>query len=130
MSAAIKPYIKQIFTDICAIRTNQLLYSHCSEVNRHCNETTDFKCMDLAKQLILEHPMINVLLGGGQENFYPNTSPLPSNTTQKGSRSDGLFLADIWQSTLRDKGRSAEYAGSAAELHEKVLTRPDYLLGR
>ncbi|VDK32923.1 unnamed protein product [Taenia asiatica] len=99
------------------------------EVNRRCNETTDFKCMDLAKQLILEHPMISVLLGGGQENFYPNTSSLPSNTARKGLRSDGLFLTDIWQSTLRDKGRNAEYAGSAAELHEKVLTRPDYLLG-
>ncbi|KAL5963193.1 Alkaline phosphatase tissue-nonspecific isozyme [Taenia solium] len=99
------------------------------EVNRRCNETTDFKCMDLAKQLILEHPMISVLLGGGQENFYPNTSSLPSNTARKGLRSDGLFLTDIWQSTLRDKGRNAEYAGSIAELHEKVLTRPDYLLG-
>ncbi|KAL5112207.1 Alkaline phosphatase tissue-nonspecific isozyme [Taenia crassiceps] len=100
-----------------------------AEVSRHCNDTTESKCMDLAKQLIIEHPMINVLLGGGQENFYPNTSSLPSNTTQKGFRSDRLFLTDIWQSTLRDKGRSAEYAGTAAELHEKVLTRPDYLLG-
>ncbi|VDM24094.1 unnamed protein product [Hydatigera taeniaeformis] len=100
------------------------------EVNRHCNQTTNFKCMDLAKQLVLEHPMINVMLGGGQENFYPNTSSLPSDTTKKGSRGDGLLLPNIWLSSLRDKGRSAEYAGRATELHEKILTRPDHLLGK
>ncbi|CDS39969.1 alkaline phosphatase intestinal locus tag 2 [Echinococcus multilocularis] len=99
------------------------------EVNRQCDETTDLNSMDLAKQLILEHPMINVLLGGGQENFYPNTSSLPSDAARRGLRGDGLFLTDIWLSTLRDMGRSAEYAGNISELHEKVLTRPDYLLG-
>ncbi|KAH9286457.1 Alkaline phosphatase, tissue-nonspecific isozyme [Echinococcus granulosus] len=99
------------------------------EVNRQCDETTDLNSMDLAKQLVLEHPMINVLLGGGQENFYPNTSSLPSDATRRGLRGDGLFLTDIWLSTLRDMGRSAEYAGKISELHEKVLTRPDYLLG-
>lgn len=78
----------------------------------------NFKRMDLAKRLILEHPSFNVLVGGGQENFCPNTSSLPSNTVHKGSCSDGLFLTYIWQSMLQGNGRIADIAGSAAELHE------------
>lgn len=85
--------------------------------------------MDLADQLILEHPMINVLLGGGQENFYPNNTPLPSDAKKFGRRGDGLHLADIWLTKLRDKGRIAEYVDNASKLWEVSQMRPDYLLG-
>lgn len=77
----------------------------------------------------MENPEINVLLGGGQRNFYPNSTALPTDETQTGLRDDGQTLSEMWLDKQREKGRSAEYARYPGELYTKAAIRPDYLLG-
>lgn len=55
-------------------------------------------CLDIARQLI-EWPAgdgLEIALGGGRENFFPNTMADPERPSDKGKRTDGRDLTAEW----------------------------------
>nr|VZI13627.1 unnamed protein product [Spirometra erinaceieuropaei] len=87
------------------------------------------RCRDLASQLVLENPNINVILGGGQVNFYPNHTRLPCSPQKLGARQDGRRLAELWLRRQKARGRRAEYLGSPRDFPVDFSLDTDYLLG-
>ncbi|CAF4835788.1 unnamed protein product, partial [Rotaria sp. Silwood1] len=67
-------------------------------------------CLDIAHQLVLRSPPIDLLFGGGRRHFYPNTKSDIENPTLNGSRTDNRSLIDefwrgrfIWNKTEMNK---------------------------
>ncbi|CAF3377399.1 unnamed protein product [Rotaria sp. Silwood1] len=67
-------------------------------------------CLDIAHQLVLRSPPIDLLFGGGRRHFYPNTKSDIENSTLNGSRTDNRSLIDefwrgrfIWNKTEMNK---------------------------
>ncbi len=85
---------------------------------------------DIARQLVEENEDINVVLGGGQRNFYPETAVLPSDNSTKGRRLDGRYLTEEWLATQLYNGRRAAVLNTPTELFTANLSNIDYLLGR
>lgn len=54
-------------------------------------------CLDIAHQLVLRSPPIDLVLGGGRRSFFPNTTSDVEHANLKGSRTDNKSLVDeIW----------------------------------
>ena len=67
-------------------------------------------CLDIAHQLMLYSPPIDLIFGGGRRNFYPNTTPDFEYPKFNGSRTDNRSLIDeywqgdfIWNKTEMNK---------------------------
>ncbi|VDM05831.1 unnamed protein product [Schistocephalus solidus] len=99
-----------------------------SDIQRDCRGRS-CRCRDLASQLVLENPNINVILGGGQANFYPNHTHLPSAQQKLGARLDGRRLTDIWLRRQRARGHKAKYLGKPSDFPADFSLDADYLLG-
>lgn len=69
--------------------------------------------------------MLQVILGGGRDNFFPNT-------TGAGKRRDGRHLADEWLTTARQHGETASYVDNKMALHNLVNSKNkvDNVLGK
>ncbi|CAF2766022.1 unnamed protein product [Rotaria sp. Silwood2] len=67
-------------------------------------------CLDVAHQLVLRSPPIDIMFGGGRRLFYPNTTRDFENSTLFNSRTDNQSLIDtywrghfIWNKTEMNK---------------------------
>ncbi|XP_050415131.1 alkaline phosphatase [Patella vulgata] len=76
-------------------------------------------CTDIAKQLIMDNPDIEVILGGGRRNFF---------TIPVGQRNDSLNLTQIWETDKSTKGKGS-YVTTKSELDAVDVTKTDFLLG-
>lgn len=83
----------------------------------------------MALQLVEEHPDINVILGGGQANFYPEGVELPANKSEKGRRKDKRDLAQEWINYQKNKGRAYKYVESWESFTNTRFGDFDYVLG-
>ncbi|VDL91108.1 unnamed protein product [Schistocephalus solidus] len=98
------------------------------DIKKDCNGE-NCTCVDLAQQLALDNMDVNVILGGGQSKFYPNTKELPINPSMKGEREDGKDLPRMWLKAQLDKGRKAAYASTIKEFNEINPKQIDYFMG-
>lgn len=87
-------------------------------------------CQDLACELIKHNLDINVMIGGGQMNFYPDTEPLPVNSSVKGARLDKQNLVQYWQDQQKSKNRNYCFFGSPASMAGCDFNTADYVLGK
>ncbi|CAF1110193.1 unnamed protein product [Rotaria sordida] len=92
-------------------------YAHVPERDWESYDTKNFGisqtqegCLDIAHQLVLHSPPIDLLFGGGRKHFYPNTKSDIENSKLYGSRTDNRSLIDefwrgrfIWNKTEMDK---------------------------
>jgi alkaline phosphatase len=67
-------------------------------------------CLDIAHQLVLRSPPIDLIFGGGRRFFYPNSTRDFENSTIFNSRTDNISLVDeywtgdfIWNKTEMNK---------------------------
>ena len=84
-------------------------------------------CQDLACQLIRDHSYVNVVMGGGQKNFYPEADTLPADGTSKGARKDGKNLVDEWKTAHANDGYC--FIGKPSDLETCNASSSDYILG-
>ncbi|VDM31385.1 unnamed protein product [Hydatigera taeniaeformis] len=89
----------------------------------------EMKCQDLACQLIQDHPYINVMIGGGQKNFYPNNVTLPADKKMKGVRLDGRSLVTEWEDLQKSKKQKYCLVSKPSDLALCDASKVDYLLG-
>ncbi len=87
-------------------------------------------CQDLACQLAKHNLDINVMIGGGQRNFYPTTADLPAAPGTKGRREDGEDLVKYWRDQQTAKGRKFCYISKPGELDACDAATNDYILGK
>ncbi|CAF0881660.1 unnamed protein product [Adineta steineri] len=92
-------------------------YSHVPERNWEAYDNTNFGasqteqgCTDIAHQLVLRSPPIDLLFGGGRRFFFPRSTPDIENSTLFNSRTDNKSLIDeywkghfIWNRTEMNK---------------------------
>lgn len=81
-------------------------------------------CKDIARQLVEDDPgrNINVFLGGGWSNFYPNTS---STSDGKGFRKDGRNLVKEWLQSKQLAGLNDtqyKFVNTSGSLQDAVNT--------
>ncbi|KAL5963706.1 Alkaline phosphatase [Taenia solium] len=100
-----------------------------ADIMRFCpNDYQTMVCQDLACQLINDHPYINVMIGGGQKNFYPNTTALPANKSEKGVRLDGRSLVTEWENNQTSKNHKYCLVQKPSDLALCDGSNVDYLL--
>ncbi len=92
-------------------------YAHVADRNWEGYNTNNFGvnqtregCLDIAHQLVLHSPPIDLIFGGGRRFFYPNTISDIQNPKFNGSRTDNRSLIEaywhgdfIWNKTQMDK---------------------------
>ncbi|VDK81215.1 unnamed protein product [Dibothriocephalus latus] len=91
-------------------------------------EYTKMKCQDLACQLAVENREINVMIGGGAKNFYPNGTLIPNQRGKKGTRLDNRTLVDEWMNYHEKAGHKYKYINSPQDFNLADLSDTDYLL--
>lgn len=77
---------------------------------------------DIAYQLIMENPNINVILGGGRRAFLNKTNKDSLNRR----REDGLDLIEEWKKDKANRGLRHQYVQNKKEL---IAADTDYLFG-
>ncbi|GFO14047.1 alkaline phosphatase [Plakobranchus ocellatus] len=91
------------------------------------------KCKDVAYQLIMQNPRIQVLLGGGRSFFLPegvaDPDPDPSFAIDDASRTDGLNLVEEWKKEKRNNGFTHSYVYNRDGFDRVNPDETDYLLG-
>lgn len=94
-------------------------------VNSGLNSTV---CRDIAYQVVYGETgeNLNVVLGGGRQNFLPKNVKDDEGTY--GSRSDGLNLVENWLKQKELNGENAKYVWDRDGLL-KISENTDYLLG-
>ncbi|BFZ23945.1 hypothetical protein BsWGS_26984 [Bradybaena similaris] len=85
---------------------------------------------DIAYQLVLENPNIQVILGGGRRSFLNNTTPDPSTgKIHSNHRKDGLDLREVWKAEKKQRGVSHAYVETKGQLEAVDPEKTDYLFG-
>ncbi|CAG5118472.1 unnamed protein product [Candidula unifasciata] len=77
---------------------------------------------DIAYQLIMDNPNINVILGGGRQAFINNSS-------SGGKRQDGRDLRENWKRHRASSGLRYAYVETKADFDQINPDTADYLLG-
>jgi alkaline phosphatase len=103
-------------------------YAHVPDRNWESYNTRDFGanqtqegCLDIAHQLVLRFPPIDLIFGGGRQHFYPDTIPDIENPNLYGSRTDNRSLIDeYWH---------GDYIWNKTEMDKIVLGTPKPLMG-
>ncbi|CAF3399751.1 unnamed protein product [Rotaria socialis] len=103
-------------------------YAHSPERNWEGYDSINFGakqvaegCVDIAQQLVLRSPPIDLVLGGGRRFFYPTQTPDIANSSLRGARTDNVSLIDdIW------KGR---FIWNKTDLHKIELGSSAPILG-
>ena len=80
-------------------------YAHSPERNWEGYDSINFGakevaqgCVDIARQLVLQSPPIDILFGGGRKFFYPTQKPDVENSSLHGVRTDNISLIDdFWK---------------------------------
>ncbi|XP_069992427.1 alkaline phosphatase-like [Penaeus vannamei] len=88
-------------------------------------------CKDIARQLVENEPgrNINVLLGGGRRHWIPTTEFDREERDQRGRRTDGKNLLDVWVHDKKTRDLNAEYVWNKAQFESVDARHTDYLLG-
>ncbi|XP_067949433.1 alkaline phosphatase, tissue-nonspecific isozyme-like [Watersipora subatra] len=86
-------------------------------------------CKDIARQLVEDNLDIQVILGGGRQDFLPKNVSDQRNANSKGLRPDGRNLVEQWKASQRAKGRKARYVTDQAEFDAATPENTDYLFG-
>lgn len=88
------------------------------------------KVKDIAYQLVMDNPKIQVLLGGGRRNFLNNTTPDPkSGQININKRTDGLDLIEEWKKEKATRGVSHSTVFNKGEFDAVNTETTDYLMG-
>ncbi|GFN75833.1 alkaline phosphatase [Plakobranchus ocellatus] len=85
---------------------------------------------DIAYQLVMDNPNIQVVLGGGRRSFLNNTTPDPrTGQISSSQRKDGLDLIEEWKKdkAARDENHSHVFTKGQFDAVDPDST--DYLLG-
>jgi len=85
-------------------------------------------CIDIARQMV-EMPYgdgLDVMLGGGRENFFANTVADPEYPEKKGKRKDGRDLSADW---LKRYGEKAAYVWNLEQFKALDPTKKTKVLG-
>ena len=118
-------------------------YAHIPERNWESHDSTNFGpnhvkqgCIDIAHQLVLRTPPIDLIFGGGRRFFYPRHVVDFENVTKSGSRTDNRSLIEeywkgqfIWNRTEMNKialGSSEPILGLFG--HDHMLYEADRLV--
>ncbi|VDO06351.1 unnamed protein product [Rodentolepis nana] len=103
-------------------------YAHISYRKWESNSHVEKDCpseqsrpKDIARQMLEDHPDINVMIGGGLDMFHDKNNG--------GQRTDGRNIAEEWLKRMQDQGRKAKLVKSAKEFMTTDFTGVDYLLG-
>lgn len=86
------------------------------------------ECKDIAYQLVYENHDIQVVMGGGRTNFFPNTTIDPE-YGKAGNRLDGRDLISVWRDLQKTKGKSHQYVWNKQQFNAIDPTTTDYVLG-
>ncbi|CAG9789034.1 unnamed protein product [Diatraea saccharalis] len=86
-------------------------------------------CPDIANQLIHTLPgkAFKVILGGGRQNFLPNT--VRDDENMLGLRTDQRNLIEEWQNDKSERNLSNAYIWNREQLMKNMESPPEYLLG-
>ncbi|XP_055863560.1 alkaline phosphatase-like [Biomphalaria glabrata] len=82
---------------------------------------------DIAYQLIMDNPNIQVIMGGGRRHFMNNTTPDP--VSGYGQRSDGLDLIQAWKNDKSTRNVKHQYVYDRQQLKDVDVAQTDYLFG-
>jgi len=85
-------------------------------------------CVDIARQLVEMRygDGLEVAMGGGRAQFFPQTVTDPEDSKKTGARKDGRNLVDAW---LKRYGDGAAYVWNQQQLQSLNLGRTKHLLG-
>uniref|UniRef100_A0A0B6YV85 Alkaline phosphatase n=1 Tax=Arion vulgaris TaxID=1028688 RepID=A0A0B6YV85_9EUPU len=90
-------------------------------------------CEDIALQLVVRNSDINVIMGGGRANFYPEGYPDPNHdptfNTTKASRLDNRNLVEEWKSEKKARNANHQFVYDKAGLDKVDVSKTNYLLG-
>lgn len=105
-------------------------YAHAADRNWENNrdlpdDAVENGCTDIASQLI-DHPEIQVALGGGRREFLPNTENDPEYTSTSGQRTDERNLVDEWKAEHPTK---AAYVWNKEQFDQVDPENIDFLFG-
>lgn len=101
-----------------------------SDLKKFCEKDyMQMACQDLACQLVNDHPYINVIVGGGQKNFYSKDQKLPANESQFGVRLDGRNLVNEWIKKREAVGEKFCLIRKPNELVDCDANQADFILG-
>ncbi|XP_059157620.1 alkaline phosphatase-like [Physella acuta] len=111
-------------------------YAHCPnrdwETDRDIPDT-ERDCADVALQLITQNQDIQVLMGGGRANFYPeghpDPDPDPKFNTSEVSRLDGRNLVEEWIHDKQAKKLRHKFVYNKRGLDNVDVGETDFLLG-
>ncbi|XP_059142190.1 alkaline phosphatase-like [Physella acuta] len=85
---------------------------------------------DIAYQLVMDNPNIQVILGGGRRSFINNTTPDPgTNKISSNQRTDGLDLREEWKREKRSRGVAHAYVENKAQFDAVDASKTNYLFG-
>ncbi|RUS85322.1 hypothetical protein EGW08_006923 [Elysia chlorotica] len=88
------------------------------------------KVKDIAYQLVMDNPNIQVILGGGRRSFLNNTTPDPgTGSISSHHRTDGLDLIEEWKKEKANRGVSHATAFTKGEFDAIDPESTDYLMG-
>lgn len=85
---------------------------------------------DIAYQLVMDNPNINVVLGGGRRHFLRNTTTDPgTGKVSSHQRQDGLDLIEEWKKDKSARGLRHQYVDTKGALNSVDAANTDYLFG-
>ncbi|VDO15581.1 unnamed protein product, partial [Rodentolepis nana] len=100
-----------------------------AKIKEFCpTEHEEMHCQDIACQLIQNHQYINVIIGGGQKNFYPNDVNLKADDNKLGVRLDGRNLIEEWINNKTKENKKFCFVGKPEELKDCKPSENDYIL--
>ncbi|VDL94519.1 unnamed protein product [Schistocephalus solidus] len=100
------------------------------DLQKVCGETyKEMHCQDLACQLIYNNRDINVMIGGGAKNFYPQGQEIPNQPGNKGTRLDNRTLVSEWIAYQEQQGRKYKFINSPQDFNTADFSNTEYLLG-
>jgi len=89
--------------------------------------TAQRPCKDIAQQLVYDNPDINVVMGGGRQEFFPQGWADPEGGHS--ARHDNLNLVQDWLSHQQGLNRRAKYVWNLTDFNSVDAANTDYLFG-
>lgn len=86
-------------------------------------------CTDIALQLVVNNSDVNVFLGGGRQNFLPNTVADFEYPNVTGRRTDGKNLVEMWKNKMASEKKKASFVWKKDEFDQVNPENTDYLFG-
>ncbi|XP_072175210.1 alkaline phosphatase-like [Diadema setosum] len=119
-----------VTTDSVTGATTAALYAHSPDRNWQCDADiprTQSDCVDIALQLIQNNADINVILGGGRQDFLPTSVEDPEYYDVMGRREDRADLISQWRDM---KGATnSRYVWDYDSFQAVEPSSTDFLLG-